>query len=266
MAPDDRDVPRLFDLGGKVALVTGGAGHLGRAIARGLAEAGATVVVTSRDAERASSTAASLPAPSGARHAGAVLDHGDEASIARGFDDAVRLAGQVDVLVNNAHEAIADDWTTVSFDQFTRQLANASGYFALARRLRDHAVERGAPASVILLGSMYGLVASYPGAYEGVGPANPVAYQTLKGGIIQMARHLAIYWAPDRVRVNCLSPGPFPAESASRQLVERLETRSPMGRMGRPDELRGAVVFLASDASSYVTGHNLVVDGGWTAW
>jgi gluconate 5-dehydrogenase len=122
------------------------------------------------------------------------------------------------------------------------------------------------PASVIMLGSMYGLVGSYPDAYEGIGPASPAAYHALKGGIIHLTRHLAVYWAKDRVRVNCLSPGPFPAAHVSKKLIERLEQRSPIGRMGQPSELKGAVVYLASDASSYVTGHNLVVDGGWTAW
>ena len=81
-----------------------------------------------------------------------------------------------------------------------------------------------------------------------------------------MTRHLAVYWAADRVRVNCLSPGPFPAASAPAELVARLQTKSPLGRMGRPHELKGAVLFLAADASSYVTGQNLVIDGGWTAW
>ena len=132
--------------------------------------------------------------------------------------------------------------------------------------MHQHAVERQAPASIILLASMYGLVGSYPDVYEGVSAASPVAYQTLKGGIIQMARHLAVYWAKDRVRVNCLSPGPFPPQVGPAELVERSATKSPLGRMGTPAELKGAIVFLASDASSYMTGQNLVVDGGWTAW
>src|SRR4029077_9706244 len=89
---------------------------------------------------------------------------------------------------------------------------------------------------------------------------------TLKGGLIHMTRHLAVYWARDNVRVNCLSPGPFPSEKASAAMVERLCTKSPMRRMGRPSELKGAIVFLASDASSYMTGQNLTIDGGWTAW
>jgi gluconate 5-dehydrogenase len=172
----------------------------------------------------------------------------------------------VDVLVNNGNEPLAADWTTVTAEDFSRQLGNAAGYFVLSKLVRDHAVERGAAASVILLGSMYGVVGSYPDAYAGVSSASPVAYHALKGSIIQMTRHLAVYWAKDRVRVNCLSPGPFPGERVPEELVRRLGQKSPLGRMGRPEEIKGAVVFLASEASSYVTGQNLIVDGGWTAW
>ena len=116
-----------------------------------------------------------------------------------------------------------------------------------------------------MLGSMYGQVSSYPDTYKGLVPASSVAYHTLKGGVLQLTRHLAAYWAEDSVRVNSLSPGPFPAESANPEMVERLKGYSPMRRMGYPAELKGAVVFLASEASSYMTGQNLVIDGGWTA-
>jgi len=117
-----------------------------------------------------------------------------------------------------------------------------------------------------MIGSMYGQVASYPEVYEGIGPSSPVAYHALKGGIIHLTRHLAAYWAKDAVRVNCLSPGPFPAPGCSQELLERLEAKTPMGRIGQPHELNGALLLLASDAGSYITGHNLVVDGGWTSW
>ena len=114
---------------------------------------------------------------------------------------------------------------------------------------------------------MYGQVASYPEAYEDICNASPVSYHALKGGIIHMTRHLAVYWAQDSVRVNCLSPGAFPnPQSVPDGLVERLIPRCPMRRMGLPHELKGAVVFLASDASSYMTGQNMTIDGGWTAW
>jgi gluconate 5-dehydrogenase len=177
--------------------------------------------------------------------------------------------GRIDILVNNAHAVAGSDWTNVTAEQFNQQLANATAYFLLARHVRDDAVRRGTPASVIMLGSMYGLVASYPQVYESIGPANPVAYQTLKGGILQMTRHLAVYWAADGVRVNAISPGPFPSDavqSNSSEFSRRLTERVPLKRLGRPHELKGAAVFLASDASSYVTGQNLIIDGGWTAW
>src|SRR5262249_8215873 len=197
---------------------------------------------------------------------GVCLDHMESAALEQGFAEALRVAQQIDILVNNGHESLGNDWTDVTPEQFTRQLANATGYFALARLVRNHAVARGSGASIILIGSMYGVVASYPDAYEGVCAASPVAYHTLKGGLVHMTRHLAVYWAKDGVRVNCLSPGPFPSEKASPALVERLCKKDPMGRMGQPWELKGAVVFLASNASSYMTGQNLLVDGGWTAW
>ena len=266
MAEENPSVQQLFDLGGRVALVTGASGHLGRALAEALAEAGCHVVVASRDSNRAKAAAEQLAGPEAGRHLAVSIDQLDEQSVVSGFQAAVDQAGQIDILVNNGHEGLAADWTDVTAEQFTRQLSNATGYFLLARRLRDHAVERGAPASVIMLGSMYGVVGSYPDAYQGLGPASPVAYHALKGGIVHLSRHLAVYWATDGVRVNCLSPGPFPSPKVSPKLVERLEARSPMARMGQPHELKGAVVFLASEASSYITGHNLIVDGGWTAW
>lgn len=259
-------IQQLFDLSGRVALVTGASGHLGRSLAEGLAEAGCRVIVASRDHARGGEIARQLGGRESGRHLAVVLDHLDETAITRGFSDAVAAAGRIDVLVNNGHEAVGTDWTSVTGEQFTRQLANATGYFLLARLMHQHAVTHRIPVSIILLGSMYGVVGSYPETYAGICSANPVAYQTLKGGIVQMTRHLAVYWAADGVRVNCLSPGPFPSERADPRLVERLCARSPMQRMGRAHELKGAVVFLASDASSYMTGQNLLIDGGWTAW
>ena len=259
-------VKGLLSLRGKVALITGATGHLGSAMAAALAEAGAAVVVSSRKLEEARAVAARLPPPPEVTHHAVEIDHTDEASVLSGFAAAVAAAGRIDVLINNGHEPLASDWRTVTADQFDRQLRNATGYFLLARALRDHVVVRGAGGSVVMVGSMYGVVGSYPDAYEGTSAASPVAYHALKGGIVQMTRHLAVYWARDGVRVNCLSPGPFPRESAPAEMVERLKRKSPLGRMGRPEELKGPVVFLASDASSYMTGQNLLIDGGWTAW
>ncbi len=259
-------VQQLFDLSGRAALITGASGYLGSAMSAALAEAGARVIVASRNLETAQKSAASLGGSQAGQHFGVALDHMREDSIQKGFTEALERAGRVDVLVNNGNQAQPADWSAVTGEQFTEQLANATGYFLLARLVHDHAVRNQRPASIILLGSMYGVVGSYPEAYEGIQAASPVAYHALKGGIIHMARHLAVYWARDHVRVNCLSPGPFPATNVSPELVKRLESKSPMGRIGQPHELKGALVFLASDAASYVTGQNLLVDGGWTAW
>ncbi len=259
-------IQQLFNLTGRVALVTGGAGWLGQTMASGLAEAGCRIVLTSRDAQRAREAACRLPAADGTRHVGVALDQMDPASIQDAFDQAVAATGAIDILVANGLEPCTSDWTDVGYDAFVRHQQNNAGYFDLARRVRAHVVARRKPASIVFVGSMYGVVASYPDAYQDVCAASSVAYQVLKGGTIQMTRHLAAYWARDGVRVNCLSPGPFPQDSAPAEMVRRLESKSPLSRMGRPHELKGALLLLASDAGSYITGHNLLVDGGWTAW
>jgi len=266
MGQSQPTVHELFDLSGKIALISGGGGHLGTAFANALAEAGARVALTSRDQERADAAVAALPPVEAGSHLGVVLDHLQPESIDRCIEAVVQRLGAIDVLVNNGHDAIAADWSEVTPEQFTKQLANATGYFQLARCVRDQAVERKASASMIMIGSMYGVVGSYPDSYEGICAASPVAYHALKGGLIHMTRHLAVYWAKDRIRVNCLSPGPFPPSAAPLEMVKRLEAKSPMGRMGQAHEMKGALLLLASDAGSYITGQNLLVDGGWTAW
>jgi len=253
----------LFSLQDRVAIVTGGSGHLGTAFCHALADAGARVIVTSRSIDRAQKTANTL---SGSGHIGLALDHKSEPSIEKFMGSALAEAGQVDILVNNGTHGAGDDWTTVDQQQFNDQMANATAYFLLGRLLRDHVVSRSTSGSIINIGSMYGLVGSYPEAYEGICNYSPASYHALKGGIIHMTRHLAVYWANDMVRVNCLSPGPFPGPDAPQDMVARLCTKSPMKRMGAPEELKGALLLLASDAGSYITGQNIVVDGGWTSW
>jgi NAD(P)-dependent dehydrogenase (short-subunit alcohol dehydrogenase family) len=259
-------IQKLFDLTGRVALITGGSGYLGQSLSRALAEAGATVVVGSRDRSRAQRVVDDLPSPGGTAHHAVVLDHMDEASLNEGFDAAVSAAGQVDILINNGQQGHALDLTNVTAEAFNKDLQNATGYFLLARRLHDHVVSRAASGTIVMIGSMYGVVGSYPEAYDGICVASPVQYHTLKGGIVHMTRHLAAYWARDGVRVNCLSPGPFPSAKAPQAMVERLKQKSPLGRMGVPHELKGPLLMLVSDAGSYITGQNLLVDGGWTAW
>lgn len=265
MSAETKHVLNLLSLRGKVALVTGAAGHLGWRMAEALAEAGASVIASSRRVATAWGAVGKLPRI-GATHHAVEIDHMEEASIESGFAAAVNAAGRVDVLINNGHEPVGQDWSSLTAAQFDRQLRNLTGYFLLSRLMRNHVVNRRGEGSIVLIGSMYGSVASYPEVYDGITCASPAAYQALKGGIIQLTRHLAVYWAKARVRVNCLSPGAFPSPSAPAELVARLEQRIPLGRIGQPEDLKGAIVFLCSDASSYMTGQNLLVDGGWTAW
>jgi gluconate 5-dehydrogenase len=232
-------IQQLFDLSGKVALITGASGYLGQSMARALAEAGASVVISSREKAKAAAQAKELPAVGKAKHHGVRLDYMDEASIKQGVADTVAAAGRIDILVNNGYERVTADWTNITGEQFTRQLTNATGCFLLAREVYQHARQRGGGASIIMLGSMYGLVGSYPDAYAGICMASPVAYHALKGGVVNLTRHLAVYWAKDGVRVNSLSPGPFPATAVNPELKARLSSKSPMKRMGRPDELKG---------------------------
>jgi gluconate 5-dehydrogenase len=267
MSTAERNVMDLFSLRGRVAIVTGACGWLGSAMSRALAEAGATMVVTSRDGDQAARFAAELP---GEGHVGIGFEQGDTDSIAGFVAEVVRRLGKVDVLVNNAYGATApniDDATAEDFDRAYH--VGATAYFLLAREVMFHLRERQAPGSIVNIASMYGVVASYPSAYEGLPVNSPPNYHGLKGAVVHLTRHLAAYWAQHNIRVNANSPGAFPKPETKERIpdfIERLEQKVPMGRMGQPAELKGAVVLLASDAGSYITGQNLLVDGGWTAW
>lgn len=267
MTNAERTVTSLFDMTGRVAIVTGACGWLGSAMSRALAEAGAAVVVTSRDAAQAADFAATLP---GSGHLGVGFEQGETDTIPGFVADVVGRLGRVDVLINNAYGATAPDIDDATAQDFDRAYhVGVTAYFLLAREVVAHLRRRGAPGSIVNIASMYGVVASYPSAYEGLPVNSPPNYHGLKGALVHLTRHLAAYWAPHNIRVNALSPGPFPKPDMRSRIpdfIPRLEQKVPMGRMGRPEELKGAVLLLASDAGSYITGQNLLVDGGWTAW
>ncbi len=267
MPAAERSVQSLMDLTGKVAIVTGAAGWLGAAMSRALAEAGARLAVTSRDASQAAAFAASLP---GSGHLGLGFSQDDTDSIPAFLADVVARMGAVDILVNNAYGGPPAEIDSASAADFDRAYhTGVTAYFLLARDVALHLRGRGVGGAIINIGSMYGVVASYPDAYAGLKVNSPPNYHALKGALVHLTRHLAVYWARDNIRVNCISPGPFPKmpaiDEAHPGFIKRLEAKTPLGRMGKPEELKGIVLLLASEAGSYITGQNILVDGGWTA-
>ena len=267
MSGSERTVTDLLSLKDKVAIITGACGWLGSSMSRALAEAGASVVVTSRDPGQATDFAASLP---GEGHLGLGFNQGDSESIPQLVSDIVKRRGRVDILVNNAYGGTAPDIDNATAEDFDQAYhVGVTAYFLLAREVARHLRQRKAPGSIINIASMYGVVASYPSAYVGMKINSPPNYQGLKGALVHLTRHLAVYWAPHNIRVNAISPGPFPKAQLQENMpdfISRLEEKVPLGRIGKPEELKGVLVLLASDAGSFITGQNVLVDGGWTAW
>jgi len=250
----------LFDLAGRVAVVTGASSGLGERFARVLRERGAEVVLAGRRAERLSALAAQL----GEDHADPVVtDVTDEEAMRGLLDRAVKRFGRLDIMINNA--GISDDGRaeSESLDDFERVLkVNLSAVFMGCREAANVMLPKGR-GSIINIASVAGLIS--------LSEHFPMAgYIAAKTGVIGLTRELGAQWAARGIRVNAIAPGWFPTEMtgqlANLKMVRWIEQRTPMGRAGLPVELDGAVVFLASDASSYVVGHTLVVDGGWTLW
>ncbi len=270
---ESRSCQSLFNLKGRVAIVTGGAGWLGQSICEALAESGACIAVVDMDAERLEAFVCSLR-ERGFEAIGKCTDAMDEGCIQKLVDEVAAEFQRLDILVNCAHRGSRCILDEVSFETMQRGFETASAYTVTAKYAATHMRKLGA-GSIINIGSMYGSVTGYPEVYEGLYDPNPLNYQACKAAIAQVTRHLAVYYAKDGIRVNTLSPGPVPnpatrdyANDVSKynEFVRRLENSTPMGRVGRPEDFKGPIAFLASDASSFVTGQNLLVDGGWTVW
>ena len=250
----------IFKLDGRVALITGGNRGLGFAMAQALAEAGATVVVTSRHEERAVESASALAGATGQRTMGLVVDVTDAEHIESMIQTVVKEFGRIDILVNNAGINIrkpVEELDEASWDLV--QHTNLKEPFlcsrAAARYMKEQRYGR-----IINISSMLGMVA--------LPERSP--YCASKGGLIQLTRVLALEWATHNITVNALCPGPLATELnipvlSNPQANQFFLDHIPLGRWGRPEELGGAIVFLASDASSFMTGSALVIDGGWTA-
>jgi len=265
-------VRELFDLSGRVAMVTGGCQNLGLDMAEALGDAGADLVVTSREEEKARRTAEGLRDLLGVRVLPLALDVTDEASVEKAFQAVREEYGRLDVLVNNAGGArLTAGGTTTdqrSIQDFDYVMAiNLRGTFLCCRQaLRIMKAQRS--GSIINIASMSGMVGRDRSVYEGSPDMVPnmTDYTAVKGGVIAFTKDLAAENGKFGIRVNCISPGGF-ERNQPREHIRRYAAQTMLGRMGRDGvDLKGAVVYLASDAAAYVTGHNLVVDGGFTAW
>jgi NAD(P)-dependent dehydrogenase (short-subunit alcohol dehydrogenase family) len=256
-------VQELFDLTGRVAIVTGAGSGLGVVFAEALAEAGATVACTGRRLDRVECTAEKLNA-TGHRAIAIEADVSDPAAVARMVEQTVDHFGRLDIIVNNAGTAAVGPPEDLSVEDLRRVIdVNLTGVFLCAQAAAREMIRSGRGGSIINIASILGAGASEP--------APATAYAASKGGVVNLTRDLAVHWAPANIRVNAIGPAYFPSEMTagileSPDVLREIERRTPLSRIGQPEELKGPVVFFASDASSYVTGEILYVDGGWTAW
>jgi len=250
---------RLFDLTGRVALITGGSRGLGEEIAEGLGQAGASLMLVARRPDWLGPAAARLR-ESGVPCDSALCDVADPASVAAAVTQTVERFGRIDILINNAGITWGAPAEDMPLDRWRGVLdVNLTGAFLCAQAAGREMIRQKSGA-ILNVSSVAGLRAM-PGDIHSAG------YVASKGGLIALTRELAAKWAPSGVRVNCIAPGFFPSRMSEKAL-EKVETavaaRIPMGRIGRPGELKGIAVFLCSEAASYITGQTIAVDGGAT--
>lgn len=267
----------LFDLSGKTAIVTGGAGILGQHFCAALAEHGANVVVADFDHAKAKEIVKKIKSSVGGNLIALPLDVTDETSIADCIQSTVKEFGSLDILHNNAASKskdlarFFDPVTSFDMDIWREIMAvNLDGMFMMARAVGDQMIKQGHGGSIIQTASIYGVMAPDQRIYEGsqyMGmPINtPAVYSASKAGVVGLSQYLATYWADQNIRVNTITPGGV--ESGQNDVFkQRYGARVPLNRMGMPTEMVGALLFLASPASTYITGQNILIDGGLSAW
>lgn len=267
----------LFDLSGKTAIVTGGLGILGQNFCRALAEFNADVAVIDLDGSKCADFAGELSREYGVKSAGIECDVSDPGSVRSMVAKVVELFGHIDILHNNAASKSVDldaffaPFEEYSIEEWRRIMAvNIDGMFLVAQAVGNQMVKQGTAGSIIQTASIYGLLGSDKRIYEGsfyLGRqiSNPGVYSTSKAAVVGLTKYLSAYWGDKGIRVNTLVPGGV--ESGQNETFkQRYSARVPMGRMAQAHELVGALIFLSSDASSYVTGQSICVDGGLSAW
>jgi gluconate 5-dehydrogenase len=263
----------LFDMEGRVAIVTGGYGQLGSQMSDALAEAGAHVVVAARTYEKCEAKAQELSE----NHSDAMaieVDVTDEEDVREMVDAVVDRFGTIDVLVNNAYHAsgYGTDFEDLSLKDWEGTFEGVVTQAFLCTQAALPAIRDGEHGTVINIGSHYGVVAPDHRIYGDTDMNNPPTYGAAKAGLIQFTRWLASYLADEGIRVNSISPGGFYRpemehdEETKDVFLPEYRDRTPLGRMGDETDMKGIIVYLASDASKWMTGQNIVLAGGWTVW
>jgi NAD(P)-dependent dehydrogenase (short-subunit alcohol dehydrogenase family) len=270
----------LFSLEGKTAVLTGASGFLGRTFARTLLSNGARLIALGRS-ERLEALSTEWSREFGAERVCACrVDMYDLQALTESLDEIVAREPTVDILVNNAYELGPNTGFNTDggaldvapLEQWMRHFTAGTYWPALAVQKLGPAMKTCGQGSIVNISTMYAVVAPDPRLYEGTKFLNPPGYSAAKAAMLAFTRYVASFWGADGIRANAILPGPFSnteetgsnAVAADDPFLERLRERTCLGRLGRPEELAGALLFLASDASSYVTGHALIVDGGWT--
>jgi NAD(P)-dependent dehydrogenase (short-subunit alcohol dehydrogenase family) len=255
-------ITKLFDLTGQVALVTGGYGIYGFPISEALAEAGAHVVIAARGESRCREAASTME-ERGLQVSAETYDQADEDSILALRQRLAERFGSVDVLVNNAVSRPVHDHDASLARWRESMEVNATGLFAVCRAFLEPMMERGSGCA-INIGSIQSVAAPRFALYDGTDMTTPPDYHFHKHGLIGLTKYLAAWAGPRNVRVNAVSPGGFDTGEAPESCRTRYNQHTLLGRMAGSDDIKGAVVFLASAAAAYVTGENIVVDGGYS--
>ncbi len=266
-----RTLKRLLSLRGRVAVITGGSGHLAQAVGEAVAELGAAVVIVDLNQGACAKRAATLSKRTGTPCLPVAIDLSKEDSASRIVSQTLSRFGRLDILVNNAAFTGASSLRgyAVPFQDQTRQAweaaiqVNLTAAFQLVQTAQKALTESG-HGTIINIGSIYGVVGPDLRLYSGTRMGNPAAYAASKGALINLTRYLSTVMAP-HVRVNSISPGGIERGQPA-SFKKRYVAKTPLGRMANEEDFKGVVAFLASDASEYVTGQNIMVDGGFTAW
>ena len=267
---NSESIASLFSLEKKCALVIGGAGYLGTEISRAFAELGADIIVASRNLEAnfifASKLSKEFPA---IKVTPFQVDITDDISVNELFEEIVlRYPAGIDILVNCGWSGKKNNFETITLSDWIYDLdVCLTGVFRSIKRFVPLLIKK--KGNILNVASMYGHVAPDYRLYDGEKYANPPSYGAAKAGVIQLTKYLSSFLAPEGLRVNCISPGPFPfmrTQLENPEFIERLAKKNPLNRVGMPHEIKGAAVLLCSNAGSYMTGQNICVDGGWTSW